>query len=133
MIFKESYSSLQKQGWPQNKILYHERCCPAMILPLSSRSVLIDGRFKYKPAVSHPMKPIEINKYIIADPQICHGKLTFKDTRIMVWQILEMLEAGEPVEKILKEHPSLTREHVKAALSYAAAITKGNNCVLVNV
>ncbi len=78
------------------------------------------------------MKAIEINKYIIADPQVCHGKLAFKGTRIMVWQVLEMLEADVPVEKIISEFPSLTREHIKAALSYAASITKGKNYVLVS-
>ncbi len=78
------------------------------------------------------MKSIEINEYIVADPRVCHGKLVFKGTRIMVWQVLEMLEANVPIEKIINEFPSLTREHIKAALSYAASITKGKNYVLVS-
>jgi len=76
---------------------------------------------------------LEINKYIVADPEICHGKLTFKSTRIMVWQVLEMLEAGESTDKIIKAFPSLTKEHIKAALAYTAEITKGKNYVIVNV
>lgn len=79
------------------------------------------------------MKIVEVNKYIVADQQICHGKLTFKGTRIMVWQVLEMLESGASVEEIIEEFPSLTKEHIKAALSYAADITKGRNYVLVSV
>lgn len=78
------------------------------------------------------MKSIEINEYIIADPQVCHGKLIFKGTRIMVWQVLEMLEADVPLDKIISEFPSLTKEHIKAALSYAASIAKGKNYVLVS-
>lgn len=66
------------------------------------------------------MKVIEANKYVTANPEICHGKLTFTGTRIMVWQVLEMLEAGETVEEILEDYPSLTREHIKAALHFAA-------------
>ncbi|MBI2925259.1 MAG: DUF433 domain-containing protein [Verrucomicrobia bacterium] len=32
---------------------------------------------------------IESGDHIVADPRICHGKPTFKGTRIMVWQVLE--------------------------------------------
>jgi len=38
----------------------------------------------------------------------------------MVWQILEMLAAGETVEEILVDFPSITKKHISAALSYAA-------------
>ncbi|HIE29634.1 TPA: DUF433 domain-containing protein [Candidatus Poribacteria bacterium] len=30
------------------------------------------------------MQRIEFGKYIVADPNICHGALTFKGTRIFV-------------------------------------------------
>lgn len=66
------------------------------------------------------MKRVIINKYIVADPEICHGKPTFKGTRVMVWQILEMLSAGETIEEILENYPSLNRSHIKAALEFAA-------------
>ena len=79
------------------------------------------------------MKIIEINKYIVADPEICNGKPVFKGTRVMVWQVLEMLESGSTVEEILAGFPSLTREHVKAGLSYAADIMRGKNYVVVTV
>jgi Protein of unknown function (DUF433) len=36
-----------------------------------------------------PRRRIELGKHIVADPEICHGKPTFKATRIMVWQVLE--------------------------------------------
>ena len=63
-----------------------------------------------------------IERYISVDPNICHGKACFKDTRIMVWQILELLEAGLSVAEITSEKyfPQLTPEHIKAALQYAA-------------
>lgn len=77
------------------------------------------------------MNKILIGKYIIADPQICHGKPTFKGTRVMVWQILEMLAAGEKQEGIMKTFPILTKEYIKAALEYASSITK-ENYVIVN-
>ena len=63
---------------------------------------------------------VELNKYIVADTEICHGQPTFKGTRVMVWQVLEMLGAGESMEEILENYPSLTRAHIKAALHLAA-------------
>ena len=68
---------------------------------------------------------IEINEYIVVDTEICHGKPTFKGTRIMVWQVLEMLKVGCGFEDILREFPSLTVEHIKAALDFAAKKTAG--------
>ena len=45
----------------------------------------------------HAMKPHkrkDLRQYIVADPEICHGQLTFKGTRIMVKSVLEMLAKG---------------------------------------
>jgi len=57
---------------------------------------------------------IEIDKHIIIDPEICHGKPTFKGTKIMAWQVLEMLEAGVNVKEIIEAFPSLTPKVIKA-------------------
>lgn len=43
---------------------------------------------------------IELGRYIVADPDICHGKPTFKGTRIMVWQVLEDAATGRSWEFI---------------------------------
>ena len=48
---------------------------------------------------------IELGKFIVADPAICHGKPTYKGSRIMVWQVLAMLERGEPWDYIRKAWP----------------------------
>jgi len=64
----------------------------------------------------------EINKYIVADTNICHGQPTFKDTRIMVSIILEMLQDKATTEEILEAYPSLTEEHIMAALEFAAEL-----------
>ncbi len=76
------------------------------------------------------MKRVVINNYIVADPQICHGKPTFKGTRIMVWQILEMLKQKMTDEEIIADFPSLTPKHIRAALEYAASLTKEGYVVL---
>ena len=61
---------------------------------------------------------------ISVDPNICHGKVCIKGTRIMVSVILDNLAAGEPVEAILKSYPALQAEDIQAALGYAADLAR---------
>ncbi len=70
------------------------------------------------------MRRVVLNSYIVADPEICHGKPTFKGTRIMVWQILEMLADGADLKEVREAFPSLTAKHVRAALEYVSSLTK---------
>lgn len=76
------------------------------------------------------MQKVVINKYIVADPEICHGKPTFKGTRVMVWQILDMLKSGLREKEIIKEFPHLTKNHIKAALDYASSLTKEGYAII---
>jgi uncharacterized protein (DUF433 family) len=63
--------------------------------------------------------------YISVDPSICHGQACFSGTRILVYLVLEMLEAGETPQEIIKNaYPQLTKEHIQAALHYAAEVIK---------
>ena len=70
-----------------------------------------------------------INKYIVADPKICGGKLTFAGTRVMVWQVLDAFANGEPIDAILDAWPSITREHIEAALQLAASRAKTDRII----
>ena len=68
---------------------------------------------------------IDFHKYISVDPKICHGQPCFKGTRILVYLVLEMMEAGETPESITKNtYPQLTKEHIQAALHFAAEMIK---------
>lgn len=62
---------------------------------------------------------------IIVDSQICHGKPIFKGTRIMTWQILELLGDGVTSREIYVAYPTLPVGAVEAALHYAAEQIKG--------
>lgn len=53
-----------------------------------------------KIAASVSKSRVELGRFIVADPEICHGKPTFKGTRIMVWQVLEDAAAGRSWEFI---------------------------------
>jgi uncharacterized protein (DUF433 family) len=61
---------------------------------------------------------------ISVDPNICHGKVCIKGTRIMVSVILDNLASGESSERILKSYPTLTTEDIQAALWYAAELAR---------
>jgi uncharacterized protein (DUF433 family) len=45
---------------------------------------------------------IEFGRYIVADPAICHGKLTFKGTRVFVADVLADVERGLSWDFILQ-------------------------------
>lgn len=76
------------------------------------------------------MKRVVINQYIVADPAICHGKPTFKGTRVMVWQVLEMLKGGAGKKEITEAFPRINRLHIKAALDYASSLTREGYVVI---
>jgi len=67
-----------------------------------------------------PMKAKRFGRYIVADPKICHGKLTFRGTRIMVSCVLELASAGMDWDDIIKEcHGSITKPAIAEALRVA--------------
>jgi len=55
---------------------------------------------------------------IVIDPNICNGWPTVRGTRITAQTMLEFLAAGDSVEDVLEEYPSLTREDVLACLEF---------------
>jgi len=61
---------------------------------------------------------------IIANPEICHGKPVIAGTRIMVWQVLELLEAGKTKEEIYSAYPTLPQGAIEEVLHYAAERAK---------
>jgi len=61
---------------------------------------------------------------ITADPSICHGKACIKGTRIMVSVVLDNLADGISEQDILGGYPSLTSDDIKAAISYAAELSR---------
>src|SRR5437763_15255328 len=52
------------------------------------------------PTNPHAKERNELGNFIVADPGICHGKPTFKGTRIMVWQVLDDVAEGRSWEFI---------------------------------
>jgi uncharacterized protein (DUF433 family) len=74
---------------------------------------------------------MELPKNIEIRPDVMLGKPCLKGTRIPVYLILEKLAAGESAEMILEAYPQLTKEHIVAALQYAAGLAS-NEVVLAS-
>ncbi|MCC7526778.1 MAG: DUF433 domain-containing protein [Chitinophagaceae bacterium] len=62
----------------------------------------------------------DISMYISIDPELRFGKPCIKGTRIAVSDILKWLASGMTHEEILHDYPSLRKEHIFAALAFAA-------------
>jgi uncharacterized protein (DUF433 family) len=66
------------------------------------------------------MKKTSIGQFICADPKVCHGKLTFRGTRILVSDVLELVAAGRDWDAIIKEcHGSIARPAIAEAIRIA--------------
>ena len=61
---------------------------------------------------------------IIIDPNICNGLPTIEGTRISAQTVLEFLSAGDSVEDVLEEYPTLSRQDVLGCLAYSAQLMK---------
>jgi uncharacterized protein (DUF433 family) len=59
---------------------------------------------------------------ITVDPDICNGKPIIAGTRISVQTVMEFLAAGDSIEEILEEYPSLSREDIYACLQFATKL-----------
>ncbi len=61
-----------------------------------------------------------LGRYIVIDPQICHGQPTFRGTRIMVTQVLEQVASGMAWEAIVEEwRGSVSTEAIAEAVRLA--------------
>ena len=67
------------------------------------------------------MKQKMIGRHIVTDPEICHGKPTFRGTRIMVWQVLDQVANGMAWETIEEEWGGkVTKDAIAEAVRLAS-------------
>lgn len=60
------------------------------------------------------------NERIVTDPAVLLGKPIVRGTRVPVWLIVGLVEAGQSAEQIVDDYPDLTVDDVEAAVAYAA-------------
>ncbi len=66
------------------------------------------------------MTPKSIGRFVVMDPGVCHGKPTFRGTRILVSDVLEQIADGMDWQTIIEEwHGSISEEAIAEALRLA--------------
>lgn len=64
-------------------------------------------------------------EHISINSEVCHGKPCIKGTRIMVWQVLDLLENGCTFDQIINDYfPQLTKEDIQSCIHYANTLVK---------
>jgi len=67
---------------------------------------------------------------IQVDPKVCHGQPCIKGSRIMVYLVLELLEAGLTPDQIIQDYyPQLVKQDIEACLHYAASLIRDTEYV----
>lgn len=61
----------------------------------------------------------DIGEHLVVDPEICHGQVTFKGTRVPVETILALFGKGYSMDQLLKSYPELTRTAIEETLRLA--------------
>ncbi len=68
------------------------------------------------------VKDTELLKRITIDTEICHGKPTIRNSRIMVKTILELLASGMTNQEILDDYSKLESDDILACLTFATRL-----------
>ena len=71
-------------------------------------------------------------EYFVRDPNVCHGQLCAKGTRVLITNILDSIAELATREEILKSYPSLRPEHIDAAFAYAAELAREESLLPVS-
>ena len=72
----------------------------------------------------------ELLDRICEDPEVCFGKPCIRGTRVWVSLIVDNLAAGVSEDEILAAYPALERRDIRAALAYAAEMTREHHVAL---
>lgn len=63
-------------------------------------------------------------KRVVSDPKVSGGEPCIRGTRIHVAVILDSLAEGLSPEEIVDHYPPLTKQDVRAAVAYAAELSR---------
>jgi uncharacterized protein (DUF433 family) len=66
-------------------------------------------------------KLLFIGRYIVTDPRSCHGKPTFRGTRVLVSDVLEQVDNGIAWETVIEEwNGSITGDAISEAVQLSS-------------
>ncbi len=63
---------------------------------------------------------VEIGKYLVVDPAICHGQMTFAGTRVPVDTVLTYLARGYSIDQLVRSWPELSKPAIEEAIFLAS-------------
>lgn len=80
------------------------------------------------------MEQKTLGRYIVADPKICHGKPTFKGTRILVKDVLKMVAEGLSWEFIIEQwHGNISKAAITEAVQLSMEQFLQNETLIAKV
>lgn len=72
-----------------------------------------------------------LGQRIVVSRDICHGKPRIAGTRIMVYQILDLLAAGKTIDEITSEDyfPEITADDIMACIAFASRLVRNEDII----
>ena len=61
---------------------------------------------------------------IVSDPDVLHGQVRLRGTRVPISVVLDCLAAGMTESEVVAEYPSVTVDGVRAAAAYGALLAR---------
>jgi uncharacterized protein (DUF433 family) len=80
------------------------------------------SKIKRKTKTAKARQPIFVGEYLVADPRVCHGKMTFRGTRVPVETILSYLAKGHSLAYLRKSWPEVRAEAIAEAVRLATEL-----------
>ena len=65
------------------------------------------------------MTIFDVGQHMVIDPEIVHGRLTFKGTRVPVSMVLAYLAKGKSIDEIVANWPQVPRGAIQEAIRLA--------------
>ncbi|WP_217430832.1 DUF433 domain-containing protein [Sphingomonas bacterium] len=69
--------------------------------------------------------------HIYSNPKIGFGKPIFRDTRIKVEFVLDLMGTGWTAEQMAEEYPGIEPQHLRAAAAFAADLIREDGGVAI--
>jgi len=64
---------------------------------------------------------MDYHNLIVRDPRVCGGEPVIRGTRVTLRTVLASLAEGATIQELLEDFPTLTEDHVRAVIAFAAA------------
>jgi len=69
---------------------------------------------------------------ITIDSNMCHGKACIRHMRWPVEVIIDLIASGMSFDDIIRDHPELEKDDIRAALAYAKITLSGKSLLEAN-